>query len=241
MKKLLAIILALLCLVGVVGCTSENTEAVGESSDVTDYDSSLSDNKNNYDAVCEHNIVIDPPKPASCSETGLTQGKHCSKCGEIFVSQNTVPKTNHTVVNDAAVNATCISAGKTAGSHCSVCGVVLVAQQSTATIGHNYVSGQCNKCGVKVTIKDASNTYLYLTNTIQFTDVSNGYFAFLIKSLHSEDTKGMYNQKVVGYDADGKETFSTVVETYYAGMLSSYIKCYDVPSTTTTIMISDYT
>ncbi len=39
-------------------------------------------------------IVLEAKKP-TCTVSGLTEGSKCSKCGEILVSQNTVPATGH--------------------------------------------------------------------------------------------------------------------------------------------------
>lgn len=45
---------------------------------------------------CQHNVVIDNAKEATCTQSGLTEGKHCSKCGAVLVSQNIVPALGHT-------------------------------------------------------------------------------------------------------------------------------------------------
>ena len=76
-----------------------------------------------------HTPITDAAVPASCKNTGLTEGSHCSVCNEVLVAQTTVPKTeDHTPVVDAAVPASCKNTGLTEGSHCSVCNEVLVAQ-----------------------------------------------------------------------------------------------------------------
>ncbi len=41
-----------------------------------------------------HTEVIDPAVPATKDATGLTEGKHCSVCGEVLVKQTVVPKLN---------------------------------------------------------------------------------------------------------------------------------------------------
>ncbi len=39
-----------------------------------------------------HNVVVDPAVEATETKTGLTEGAHCSVCGEIIVSQTVIPK-----------------------------------------------------------------------------------------------------------------------------------------------------
>lgn len=42
-----------------------------------------------------HNEVTDYGKAATCTETGLTDGSHCSVCKKVLVAQSEIPKTNH--------------------------------------------------------------------------------------------------------------------------------------------------
>ena len=49
------------------------------------------------DINCTHtNVTILPAKVATCTETGLTEGKHCNNCDTVLVKQETVPTTSHT-------------------------------------------------------------------------------------------------------------------------------------------------
>ncbi len=76
-----------------------------------------------------HTVAIDAEVPATCKDTGLTEGSHCSVCNKVLAAQTVVPPNeDHTPVTDAAVSATCKATGLTEGSHCSVCDKVLVAQ-----------------------------------------------------------------------------------------------------------------
>ena len=87
-------------------------------------------------ATGEHTEVVDAAVAATCSSTGLTEGKHCSVCGTVTVAQQVVPTLAHTEVIDAAVAATCTEIGLTEGKHCSVCGEVIVAQEEIPALGH---------------------------------------------------------------------------------------------------------
>ena len=74
----------------------------------------------------------------TCTETGLTEGKHCSVCDAVLVAQEVVAALGHTEVIDAAVAPTCTETGLTEGKHCSVCDTVLVAQEVVDVLGHSY-------------------------------------------------------------------------------------------------------
>ena len=92
----------------------------------------------------EHTEQIVPAVAATCSSTGLTEGKICSVCGTVLVRQTVVaspkhkqgtqattvraeavPALGHTEVTDQRVEPTCTKTGLTEGTHCSVCGEVL--------------------------------------------------------------------------------------------------------------------
>ena len=83
-----------------------------------------------------HIEVVDSAATPTCTETGLTEGKHCSRCNETLVAQTTVGALGHVEVIDNAVAATCTTDGLTEGKHCSRCNTTLVAQTTVGALNH---------------------------------------------------------------------------------------------------------
>ena len=92
-----------------------------------------------YVAAKGHTEVVDKAVAATCTATGLTEGKHCSVCKAVLVAQQVVPAKGHTEVIDKAVAATCTATGLTEGKHCSACKAVLVEQKVIPAKGHTEV------------------------------------------------------------------------------------------------------
>ncbi len=67
-----------------------------------------------------HTEVIDKAVAPTCTETGLTEGKHCSVCGKILVAQEKVPALSHDYVAEI-IAPTCAEQGYTLHT-CSRCG-----------------------------------------------------------------------------------------------------------------------
>ena len=105
-----------------------------------------------YTAI-PHTEVVEKAVEPTCTETGLTEGKHCSVCNAVLVEQRVVPAKGHTEVVDKAVEPTCTKTGLTEGKHCSVCSAVLVEQEVVKAKGHTEVidgavEPTCTKTGL---------------------------------------------------------------------------------------------
>ena len=114
-----------------------------------------------------HTEVVDEAVEATCTTTGLTEGKHCSTCNDVLIEQEVVPALGHTEVIDAAIEPTCTTTGLTEGKHCSVCNKVLIVQELTEIIDHNYIDYVCVVCdynyyteGLVFALSDDGNSYI---------------------------------------------------------------------------------
>ncbi len=108
-------------------------------------------------AQLAHTEEVIPAVAATCTKTGLTEGKKCSVCGTITVAQTVTAKLAHTEVIDEAVAATCTKTGLTEGKHCSVCNTVTVAQEVVPMAEHTpgaeatcTAPQSCTVCGVEL-------------------------------------------------------------------------------------------
>ena len=91
--------------------------------------------------VIAHTEETVAAKDPTCTETGLTEGKKCSVCGEILVEQTEVPALGHDIVADEAKAPTCTETGLTAGEHCSRCDHK-IAQEEVPALGHDIVADE---------------------------------------------------------------------------------------------------
>jgi len=100
-----------------------------------------------------HKEEIIPAVAATCTETGLSEGKKCPVCGEILLKQNEIPALGHTDEIIPAVEPDCEDTGLTEGKKCSVCGEILDAQETVPAKGHTLeemkaVAATCQAEGV---------------------------------------------------------------------------------------------
>ena len=85
------------------------------------------------------NIVKDVAVAPTCTETGLTEGSHCSVCNKILVAQKTVSALNHSFTNYISNDdATCTEDG-TKTAKCDRCDVTDTQSDEGSAKGHTSV------------------------------------------------------------------------------------------------------
>ena len=82
-----------------------------------------------------HKEVADKGKAATCTENGITEGKHCSVCNTVTLPQSVITAKGHTEVKLPAVEPDIGKEGMTEGSKCSSCGTILVEQEVIPALG----------------------------------------------------------------------------------------------------------
>ena len=93
-----------------------------------------------------HTEAIDPVKEATCMQTGLTQGSHCSDCGLVIKAQTVTPALGHNYSGDYAYNA---------GGHWRVCSRCAALEEKHGHVYDDDKDAICNDCGFERTIKNS--------------------------------------------------------------------------------------
>ena len=87
-----------------------------------------------------HDMVVDKAVDPTCTETGLTEGSHCTKCDHV-VAQEEVPALGHRIENVPQVKPNCTESGRTGYQECvrEGCDYETPAAQLPA-LGHDMVT-----------------------------------------------------------------------------------------------------
>jgi hypothetical protein len=94
----------------------------------------------NADLCTVHSEQIIEGKAATCTESGLTEGKKCSVCGDIIVKQEVIPALDHKY-EATETKPTCTDAGFTTYD-CTACGYSYTSDDVDA-LGHSWTEATC--------------------------------------------------------------------------------------------------
>ena len=90
------------------------------------------------DSALGHSAETVAGKAATCTETGLTEGSKCSRCGAVLTAQTTIPALGHAMDGGAVTTAaTCTSAGVKTYT-CTRCG--MTTTETIPATGHTPVA-----------------------------------------------------------------------------------------------------
>ena len=92
-----------------------------------------------------HTETIDPAKEATCTQTGRTQGSHCSVCGVVIKAQTVTPALGHHYSGDYAYDA---------DGHWRVCSRCAALEEKHSHVYDDDKDAICNDCGFERTIKN---------------------------------------------------------------------------------------
>lgn len=141
----------------------------------------------------DHQIVDDKAVAATCTETGLTAGSHCSRCGLVIEAQDETPALGHEYA--AAVTApTCTAEGYTTHT-CVRCGDSYV-DTNVEALGHEWEKDEersveptcqatgsdayvCTRCGERKREKLDKIGHIYSSTYVAPTCTEAGYYTYV--------------------------------------------------------------
>ena len=108
-----------------------------------------------------HVYEVDHGYEATCTATGLSDGAHCSVCGEVLVEQKEIPKVQHVLEDIEGVDPTFTQTGLTPGKRCSVCHEIIVPQHVIERLKEEDY-------GYKLTIGTDGHVSVYVYTTQEY-------------------------------------------------------------------------
>ena len=170
----------------------------------------------------------DTPVAPSCTNSGLTEGEHCTVCGTVTIPQETIPETGHVFGEwTTATEPTCTEKGtETRSCHCGE-----VENREISAIGHDFEdsftvdveptleftgskSRHCKACDEKTDITEIPKLTPSVDSSEMFSDIPRD--AWYKKSVDFAVSKGYMNGIGGGkFSPDGVMTRAMVVTVLY--------------------------
>ena len=141
----------------------------------------------------EHQLQVIPGTPATCTQTGLTDGQRCTICDGIIIEQTIIPALGHDYV-PVITNPTCTEGGYTTHT-CSICGDHYVDAETQAT-GHSWSATYIWSADVKV-----CTVHLVCANDSTHVHDINADVTSAVKTAATTSAMGVTQYSVTGtYD-----------------------------------------
>ena len=146
--------------------------------------------------VCEHVAVTDAAVEPTCTEKGLTEGKHCSKCGKILKAQTEIDALGHDLETHNGQEATCTEKGWKEYVTCKREGCKHTTYEEIPALGHTGGTATCTEqatcsvCGEKYgnTLGHNYGTLIPQTNaTCSATGIRSHYKCSSCNKLFADD------------------------------------------------------
>ena len=197
-----------------------------------------------------HTAVTDAAVAATCTETGLTEGSHCSVCDEVLVAQETTPALGHAwSTNNCAEEATCTREGcdatRKAGEH--AWGNWTVTKEATCTEAGSRTH-TCTSCKVEASEAITALGHSYSSAVTAPTCTEKGYTTHTCsrcghsyKDTYVDALGHAWSEWVVDKEATGTEDGSRhrncsrcdAVDTEVISMLEKQKVSWTIPDTIT--------
>ena len=169
-----------------------------------------------------HDIVVDDAVESTCTETGLTEGEHCTRC-DYKVEQETVPVKDHEYV-PVVTNPTCTEKGFTTHT-CANCPAFYVDSE-VDSLGHDIVvdkavestctetgltAGEhCTRCDYKVDQEVVpEKDHEYVPVVTEPTCIAGGYTTHTCANCPASYVDGHVDATGKHADADGDKHCDT--------------------------------
>ena len=217
-------------------CTADGTKTgtcvCGEKNTIADEGSALG-----------HTEATVAGKDATCTDTGLTEGKKCSVCGVITVEQSELPANGHTDddknykcdVCEANLctdhveeiiegkDATCTETGLTEGKKCSICGSIMLEQEIIPASGHK-ASADDGDCTTAVKCANNGCDYIFVAALEHVPAADDGDVTTAVKCTNEGCTQIL---------VPAKEAITLTIPTFENGAVTADKKNYAIGDTVT--------
>ena len=141
----------------------------------------------NYVSELGHNTIVDNAVAPTCTVIGLTEGSHCSYCGEIFIAQEEIAALGHIEHNYEGKPATCLDIGWEPYFTCDRNGCGFSSLEIINALGHDEIQHSevlptcqtvgytayvtCSRCDYKTkTVEIPKVDHLFTNYTLSFNE-----------------------------------------------------------------------